>query len=128
MKFISKTLEISKEVQKIALVASLAICSSFVATQSASAGWWEDIVTPNIDRARSETVGRAFNQTYVAELSSEYIDRLKASQGGDWPATVTDWCNNEVAQRASFSVSYLTSTWRVEGNKVNCYARTLWYK
>ncbi len=110
------------------LATAIAISSNIVAPQAVSAGWWEDFVTPNIDRARGETIGRAFNQTYVTELSAEYLEQLKSSQGGDWTATVTDWCNNQVAQRAIFSVSHLTSTWRVEDNKVNCYARTLWYK
>jgi hypothetical protein len=88
------------------------------------AGWWEDWVTPNIDRARAETVGRLSQQTYVGELSAEQIDNLKASQGGDWQSTVTDWCNGLVSQSYTVAVPYLTSTWRVENGKANCYART----
>jgi hypothetical protein len=114
---------------KTGLLTALAIALPCIfAPQPASADWWEDFVTPNIDRARSETLGRAFKQVYIAELSSEDLEQLKTSQGGDWPATVTNWCNNEVSQQSNYSVPYLNSTWRVEGGKVNCYARMLWYK
>jgi hypothetical protein len=88
------------------------------------AGWWEDWVTPNTDRFRSETFGRLSQQTYVGELSAEQIENLKVSQGGDWQSTVTDWCNGLVSQSYTVAVPYLTSTWRVENGNANCYART----
>jgi hypothetical protein len=124
-----KTAMIPKEISRVlALVTTIAIALNLITPQSADAGWWEDLVSPNIERARSETVGRAFQQIHVAQLSSSKLDRLKAAEGGDWSAKVTDWCDKKVAERSNFSVRHMISTWRVEGGKVNCYHRLLWYK
>jgi hypothetical protein len=126
-----KTVMILKKIVSALATASILItplAGGIIAPQPAEAGLWEDIVSPNIDRIRAETVGRAFKQTYISELSSEELDQLKSSQGGDWQSTVTDWCKNKVAEQYDYSVPYTISTWRVERNKVNCYVRELWYK
>lgn len=96
--------------------------------QEAKADWWSDFVTPNLDRARSETVGRAFKQTYVGSLYGNQISQLQASQGSDWHSSVTNWCNNLVGSQANYSVPYLNSTWRIENGTANCYFRQFWYK
>jgi hypothetical protein len=72
-----------------------------------------------------------FDQSFVGEMSAESIEELKGSQGGDWQSTVTDWCNNMVSNFKQnndipgTAVPYLTSTWRIEGGKANCYVRTM---
>lgn len=77
---------------------------------------------------RSNTVGRFAGQEFVGFMSMSEVDALKAQYGGDYHAKVTDWCNNKVIDRVgqnfrSAIVPGLSSTWRVENDRVNCYWR-----
>lgn len=77
---------------------------------------------------RSNTVGRLAGQEFVGDMSMAEIEALKAKYGGDYHAKVTDWCNNKVIDRvgqnrANAIVPGVSSTWRIENDKANCYWR-----
>jgi hypothetical protein len=102
-----------------------------VYTQGKIAGFVEDafgafggFIKDNSERIRAETIGRGFEQRFLGEISESDLANLRAQRGGDWAATVTDWCNGmATAQGGEINIPYITNTWRVENGKANCYLR-----
>lgn len=105
-------------------------------SQPVKAGWLDrtiEVIEDNLNGIRGNTVGRLYDQTFVAELSSSEVDKYKERWGGDYTAKISDWCNNKVYEagwRVSIKgneipnqIPFLTTTWREENGKVNCYVR-----
>lgn len=78
----------------------------------------------NLDAIRAETIGRAFSQEFIGNLSPQEVEELQTSQGGDWTASVTDWCHNLVTDAGGIGAPGFSSTWRIEGGGyANCCHR-----
>lgn len=92
--------------------------------------WTKEVVEDNFNAIRGNTVGRMYDQTFVAALSGDEVKQYKDRWGGDYTAKITDWCNNkayEVGWRnpAGNTIPFLNTIWREENGVVNCYARHL---
>jgi hypothetical protein len=109
------------------LALGLVLLSSIIAPQQAKAwDFIDDFVQPNFNAIRGGTVGRLFNQTFVAYLDAQTLESIKDQQGGDYETYLTDWCNNAVASSEYthiVTMPYISSTWRFENGGVNCYSR-----
>jgi hypothetical protein len=100
-------------------------------SQPAKADWWDvgkQIIEDNLNGIRGNTVGRIYDQTFIAELSSEEVGQYKQRWGGDYSAKISDWCNDTVYQAgwrnlAGNQIPFVNTTWREENGKVNCYVR-----
>jgi hypothetical protein len=114
-----------KSAKAVAMIFAIGIVQMAFAPQ-AKADWWDDFVQPNLNTIRSNTFGRMFNQTFVAYLDGQTLENIKAQNGGDYEAVLTDWCNNAVASSEyshKVNMPYIGSTWRIENGRVNCYSR-----
>jgi hypothetical protein len=100
-------------------------------SQPAKADWWDvgkQIIEDNLNGIRGNTVGRIYDQTFIAELSSEEVGQYKQRWGGDYSAKISDWCNDKAYQSGwrnpvGNQIPFLNTTWREENGKVNCYVR-----
>jgi hypothetical protein len=100
-------------------------------SQPAKADWWDvgkQIIEDNLNGIRGNTVGRIYDQTFIAELSSEEVGQYKQRWGGDYSAKISDWCNDRAYQAgwrnlAGNQIPFVNTTWREENGKVNCYVR-----
>ena len=100
-------------------------------SQPANADWWDtgkQIIEDNFNAIRGNTVGRIYDQAFIAELSSEELGQYKQRWGGDYSAKISDWCNDKAYQAgwrnpAGKQIPFLNTTWREENGKVNCYVR-----
>ncbi|BDA70686.1 hypothetical protein CAL7716_048520 [Calothrix sp. PCC 7716] len=106
--------------------------SFIVATsQPAKADWMEwgkQVIEDNFNALRGNTVGRVYDQTFIAELSQEEVKQYKDRWGGDYTAKISDWCNDKAYQAGwrnpiGNQIVFLNTTWREENGKVNCYVR-----
>lgn len=106
---------------------------SFIVTtsQPAKADWIEwtkQAVEDNFNAIRGNTVGRVYDQSFVAELSDDELKQYKDRWGGDYTAKLSDWCNDKAYQAGwrnpiGNQIPFLNTTWREENGKVNCYVR-----
>ncbi len=112
-------------------IPAMAIVVVLVSPVKADAQWLDlgkDAFSQWGNAIRSNTVGQIAGQEFVEFMPMGEVDALKAQNGGDYHAKITDWCNNKVIDRVGRNrgiaiVPGVSSTWRVENDRVNCYWR-----
>ena len=126
-----KKVQFTRSSKLLGIGSSLLIGISVVAatSQPAKANLWDttkEIIEENFNGIRGNTVGRIYDQTFIAEMSSAEVDKYKERWGGDYSAKISDWCNNKAYEAGwrniiGTSITFLNTTWREENGKVNCY-------
>lgn len=128
-----KKVQSNRSFKLLGIGSSLLMGISVIAatSQPAKANLWDttkEIIEENFNGIRGNTVGRIYDQTFIAEMSSAEVDKYKERWGGDYSAKISDWCNDKAYQAGwrnpiGNQIPFLNTTWREENGKVNCYVR-----
>jgi hypothetical protein len=96
---------------------------------------WQDFIKDNIDQIRARTVGAAWNQKFVQDMSDSELNEYKKEFGDPgYIPYVDSWCGDQIVAQGysnnlsriigrSGMINGLYATWRYENGKVNCYVR-----